>query len=151
VASPLTTNSVLAGKYTVDFIYKYWLSRCARNFDNSSCTIYPETVRVMVIVKNTENLNKLFFPFELHLGSDFQIYGFGPGKKKSWWKLMARPSTSSRHIGIRGNFNEDFARKAFADIERFSESKEPEVIGLRVAMRSYANRMMVGREKIKAI
>ena len=62
---------------------------------------------------------------------------------------MARPSTSSRHIGIRGNFNEDLARKAFADIERFS--KEPEVIGLRVAMRSYANRVMVGREKIKAI
>jgi len=64
---------------------------------------------------------------------------------------MARPSTSSRHIGIRGNFNEDLARKAFADIERFSTRKEPEVIGLRVAMRSYANRVMVGREKIKAI
>jgi len=66
---------------------------------------------------------------------------------------MARPSTSSRHIGIRGNFNEDLARKAFADIERFSKDSKlkPEVIGLRVAMRSYANRVVVGREKIKAI
>ena len=127
------------------FFHKYWLTwRCTRNFDNSSRTIYPDTTTVMVIVKRTETKFPLYFPFELHLAPDFEIDGFG-GKK--WWRFKAgsstSPSTSSRHIGIRGNYNEGLARRAFEDIEKFSE--EPSVVGLRVAMRSFAERRLMVR------
>ncbi len=103
----------------------------------------------MVIVKNLENFNTLFFPFQLHLASTFEIFAFDGSKKDSWWRFLTGSSASKRHIGIQGNYNEELAREAFADIEKIGA--EPLHIGLRVAMRSYAKRVKVGGERFQPI